>query len=60
MCDLLWADPMSDSRNDKEFVANSLRGCSYYFGSDACKNFLDRNNLLTIIRAHEIIVIHIK
>lgn len=35
------------------FRYNEVRGCSYYFGFDAAKRFLDDNNLLAIVRAHE-------
>ncbi len=30
-----------------------MRGCSYFFGLDATNRFLDKNHLLSIIRAHE-------
>lgn len=30
-----------------------MRGCSYFFGVDAANKFLKRNNLLSVIRAHE-------
>lgn len=57
MCDLLWADPIEDEeqeRNqDADFVPNELRGCSYVFSFQAAFNFLRKNNLLSIIRAHE-------
>jgi len=35
------------------FVHNHVRGCSYFFSYTAACNFLERNNLLSIIRAHE-------
>ncbi|RCH80955.1 3',5'-cyclic-nucleotide phosphodiesterase (PDEase) (3':5'-CNP), partial [Rhizopus stolonifer] len=48
MADILWADPAEDfgeeSTNDL-FLDNRVRGCSYFF--------TQRNNLLSIIRAHE-------
>lgn len=56
MCDLLWADPLEDfgSENTSEgFVHNHVRGCSYFFSYTAACAFLERNNLLSIIRAHE-------
>merc|ERR1712100_111248 len=55
MCDLLWSDPMEDFSPDieDEFVFNDTRGCSYMYSYKAACNFLDRNNLLSIIRAHE-------
>ncbi len=56
MCDLLWADPIEnydDDTNDKLFVPNSVRGCSYAFTYKASCAFLQRTGLLSIIRAHE-------
>uniref|UniRef100_A0A6B2L582 Serine/threonine-protein phosphatase n=1 Tax=Arcella intermedia TaxID=1963864 RepID=A0A6B2L582_9EUKA len=55
MCDLLWADPMEDfgSSVDEDFEFNSVRGCSYSFSFNAALDFLARNRLLSIIRAHE-------
>jgi serine/threonine-protein phosphatase 2B catalytic subunit len=35
------------------FIHNHVRGCSYFFSYTAACNFLERNNLLSIIRAHE-------
>ena len=32
---------------------NHVRGCSYFFSYPAACNFLEKNNLLSIIRAHE-------
>ncbi|KAI8816163.1 Metallo-dependent phosphatase-like protein [Fimicolochytrium jonesii] len=56
MCDLLWADPLEDFGQEKTnefFVHNGVRGCSYFFSYYAACAFLERNNLLSIIRAHE-------
>lgn len=56
MCDLLWADPVEDYDEDtidRTFMRNSVRGCSYAFTYKASCQFLERNNLLSIIRAHE-------
>jgi len=55
MCDLLWSDPMDDFSPDIEesFVFNEVRGCSYVFSYRAVIDFLDKNNLLSLIRAHE-------
>lgn len=55
-CDILWSDPVD---NDKghcpgTFQENETRGCSYYFGKEAAGAFLKKNNLYTIIRAHEV------
>ncbi|KAH9477459.1 3',5'-cyclic-nucleotide phosphodiesterase (PDEase) (3':5'-CNP) [Psilocybe cubensis] len=56
MCDILWADPVEDfgqERTTDSFVHNHVRGCSYFFTYHAACQFLERNNLLAIIRAHE-------
>lgn len=56
MCDLLWADPLEDFGQEKTsdyFLHNHVRGCSYFFSYQAACAFLEKNNLLSIIRAHE-------
>jgi len=56
MCDLLWSDPLEDYGSEKSsehYTHNSVRGCSYFYSYQACCEFLARNNLLSIIRAHE-------
>ncbi|ESZ91298.1 Serine/threonine-protein phosphatase 2B catalytic subunit [Sclerotinia borealis F-4128] len=56
MCDILWADPLEDFGQEKTseyFIHNHVRGCSYFFSYPAACNFLEKNNLLSIIRAHE-------
>ncbi|KAF8605620.1 Serine/threonine-protein phosphatase 2B catalytic subunit A1 [Ceratobasidium sp. AG-I] len=56
MCDILWADPLEDFGSEKtneSFIHNHVRGCSYFFTYQAACQFLERNNLLSIIRAHE-------
>ncbi|KAI9184091.1 3',5'-cyclic-nucleotide phosphodiesterase (PDEase) (3':5'-CNP) [Blastocladiella emersonii ATCC 22665] len=56
MCDLLWADPLEDfgqEKSNESFVHNHVRGCSYFYSYHAACNFLEKNNLLSIIRAHE-------
>jgi serine/threonine-protein phosphatase 2B catalytic subunit len=55
MCDLLWADPMEQFSADVEetFEYNDVRGCSYVYSYRAVCNFLEKNRLLSIIRAHE-------
>ena len=30
-----------------------MRGCSYFFGAELCKEFLQKNKLISLIRAHE-------
>lgn len=56
MCDILWADPLEEFGQEKTgeyFVHNNVRGCSYFFSYPAACAFLEKNNLLSIIRAHE-------
>ncbi|KAJ3101236.1 3',5'-cyclic-nucleotide phosphodiesterase (PDEase) (3':5'-CNP), partial [Physocladia obscura] len=56
MCDLLWADPIENfgqERNNEFYTHNSARGCSYYYSYNAACTFLEKNGLLSIIRAHE-------
>ncbi|XP_041065700.1 serine/threonine-protein phosphatase 2B catalytic subunit gamma isoform-like isoform X2 [Carcharodon carcharias] len=56
MCDLLWSDPTEDYGSEKtldHFNHNTVRGCSYFFSYAAVCRFLQHNNLLSIIRAHE-------
>ncbi|RCI02995.1 3',5'-cyclic-nucleotide phosphodiesterase (PDEase) (3':5'-CNP) [Rhizopus stolonifer] len=55
MCDLVWADPYENFDDDEgpKFEHNHVRGCSYFFGYNAVCNFVDKNKLLSVIRAHE-------
>ncbi|KAL9894309.1 calcineurin A1 isoform 1-T8 [Glossina fuscipes fuscipes] len=56
MCDILWSDPLEEFGNEKNndfFTHNSIRGCSYFFSYLACCEFLQKNNLLSVVRAHE-------
>ncbi|KAF2673923.1 serine/threonine-protein phosphatase 2B catalytic subunit [Microthyrium microscopicum] len=56
MCDILWADPLEEFGQEKTsefFIHNHVRGCSYFFSYNAACNFLEKNNLLSVIRAHE-------
>lgn len=56
MCDLLWSDPLEDygsERNTEQYSHNTVRGCSYFYSYAACCDFLQNNQLLSIIRAHE-------
>ena len=47
--DLLWADPSEDFG----MFAESRRGEISTYGKDAVRKFLQRNNLVAVIRAHE-------
>jgi serine/threonine-protein phosphatase 2B catalytic subunit len=57
MCDLLWSDPVEDYGHEKsheeKYLFNATRGCSYFYTFKAVTDFLARNSLLTVIRAHE-------
>ncbi|KAF4317704.1 hypothetical protein BBO99_00001111 [Phytophthora kernoviae] len=54
LCDLLWSDPAKGEVQEQEWVPNSMRGCSFTFNEHACREFLKRNDLLSIVRAHEL------
>ena len=54
-CDLLWSDPMKDENAPKgTFVKNVERDCSYYFGKKSLKKLLEANNLMSIVRGHQV------
>lgn len=62
MCDFLWSDPFEeeegteegpDDQQNKWFGYNETRQCSYIYGLDAVKHFLQENQLTSVIRAHE-------
>jgi len=45
--DLLWSDPCGEKGYSK-----TPRGAGQLFGEDVAKEFLKKNNLKTIVRAH--------
>jgi len=62
-CDLLWSDPVDESKEDEDlddedtlnwFSHNETRQCSFVFGVEAVQTFLKKNHLTAIIRAHEV------
>jgi len=57
MCDLIWSDPLEDfgkeANANETFVPNNVRGCSYFYSFSAVCEFLSRNSLLSMVRAHE-------
>jgi len=56
LCDLLWADPLDDfcpEDSDILFQNNRVRGCSFNYSYNAVAQFLERNKLLSVVRAHE-------
>lgn len=59
-CDLIWADPQEDKEGQPpakkgapQWIPNEVRGCSYFFTFDCAVQFLQKNALLSVIRAHE-------
>ncbi|CAF2563737.1 unnamed protein product [Rotaria sp. Silwood2] len=58
LCDLIWSDPSADFDNindqQPDFKLNEVRGCAHFFSYYACRDFLLRNKLLSIIRGHEV------
>ena len=56
MCDILWSDPADneDGFLIDDYTPNKQRGCSYVYGADALSKFLQKNNLISLIRAHEV------
>ncbi|KAN0126131.1 Metallo-dependent phosphatase-like protein [Lactarius tabidus] len=67
LCDLLWADPVPNFGHEAEpsqhpspvppgqmWGHNTKRGGSYYFTYEAVIKFLERNELLGVIRGHEV------
>ena len=38
---------------DGAWKGNEVRGCSWFFGGESANRFLQKNNLISIIRAHE-------
>jgi serine/threonine-protein phosphatase 2B catalytic subunit len=56
-CDILWSDPhpLYDIYDGpEEFVANQIRRFSYYYTHTGVSNFLEQNNLLCMVRGHEV------
>ncbi|CAK5266188.1 unnamed protein product [Mycena citricolor] len=56
MCDILWSDPAENFGSETTtdgFLHNHVRGCSFFYTYNAACAFLERNKLLSIIRAHE-------
>lgn len=55
-CDILWSDPVdkADGYVEGGFKNNDQRGCSFIYGTDVLSKFLHKNNLLSLIRAHEV------
>lgn len=67
LCDLLWADPVDDIPKYRnfalkelqdwqgiEFTENKKRQTSVAFGCLALQKFLEKNNFICVVRAHEV------
>lgn len=58
-CDLLWSDPFdhyddpSHDTEDELFAFNMDRRCSEFYSYRSVVEFLDRNDLLCVIRGHQ-------
>jgi serine/threonine-protein phosphatase 2B catalytic subunit len=62
LCDLIWSDPLETPEGQQEkkgkkgappFIPNEVRGCSYFYTFEGAAKFLQKNSLLSVIRAHE-------
>ena len=65
MCDLLWADPINEKMAEPwgdsdyqeflefDFLPNPVRGCSCFYCFGAIQDFLTKNGIAGILRAHE-------
>jgi len=51
LCDILWSDPSLE----KAPWSNSDRGVSFVFSKDVLKEFLEKNELDLICRAHQVV-----
>ena len=51
VCDLLWSDPEQGTTG----WAENDRGVSYTFGADVVSDFLERNELDLVVRAHQVV-----
>lgn len=57
MHDILWTDPhpsYDEGEHGMEFTQNFARKCSHYYTYAGVAAFLKRNNLLCIVRGHEV------
>jgi len=52
----MWSDRIEcfgEERGPENFVHNHARGCTFFYTYKAVCEFLERNRLLSVIRAHE-------
>ncbi len=52
LCDMLWSDPSVDCEN----WAENERGVSFVFSKEIVKNFIEKNSIDLICRAHQVLV----
>ncbi|KAK8779687.1 hypothetical protein V5799_018974 [Amblyomma americanum] len=53
----MWSDPISSEAivdAQKDFLPNSKRGTAHMFSAEALEEFLSRNELSHVVRAHEV------
>jgi len=63
LCDLLWSDPLDEPTPitnlqawfETEYVENSPRQTSCFYGPSAITRFLKQNGLVGIIRGHQVV-----
>lgn len=49
--DIMWSDPQEESG-----FSRSQRGTGHYFGPDVTNTFLELNDLLSIVRSHQLVL----
>ena len=52
LCDLVWSDP---DKNISGFEENEDRGVSFVFGKDVVADFIKKNDLDLVCRAHQVV-----
>ncbi|KAH8042682.1 hypothetical protein HPB51_025314 [Rhipicephalus microplus] len=53
--ELMWSDPIStEADQQRDFVPNMKRGTAHMFSAEALEEFLARNELSHVVRAHEV------
>lgn len=54
-CDLLWSDPLDDvAALEEDYKDNNDRECSYLFGRKPVKKLLEKHDLMSVVRAHQV------
>lgn len=55
LCDLMWSDPNTEGSIGERGWLESDRGVSHIFCADVLRDFLKKNNLELICRAHQVV-----